>query len=42
MLDMVNTLMCNHMLSLTKTGPIVRAWPNQLHIHDLEAYNRWV
>ena len=24
------------------TGPIVRAWPNQLHVRDLDAYNQSV
>lgn len=41
-LNMVNILLCNNMLSLMKIGPIVRAWPDQLHIYDLEAYNQWV
>ena len=29
--------------SLTRAkGPIVRAWPNGLHIRDLDAFNEWV
>ncbi|KAM0798613.1 hypothetical protein BDR22DRAFT_891019 [Usnea florida] len=34
---------CKHLPALhDKYGPIIRAWPNQLHIRDMEAYNQQV
>ncbi len=35
-LDMLSLKMAN----VVDIGPIVRAWPNQLHIRDMDAYNQ--